>query len=173
MIQHYDLVISATTLFTCIQLRAVPPNVIVSVRVFPGFTSYEPVVLIAGVVGHKVHYDFQPPVPRLDYKCLKVSHGAKYGINVSVVRDVVAKVSHGRPVDWRQPQGLDTNINQMVQSGGDPPQVPGSVIIGVLEGAWVDLVDDTPLPPLGNKVSILSSQNVTFLFISIITRKLK
>ena len=67
-----------------------------------------------------------------------------------IVRDVITKVSHWTLVDGGQPDRPRPDVDQVVQPRGDPGQVSGPVIIGVLEGSGIDLVDDGVLPPLFN-----------------------
>ena len=105
-------------------------------------------MLIAGVIRNKVHNDLESSLFRLSCQFFEVVHGAEYRVDVSVAGNIVAEVRHGGLVDWGQPEGLNTNLHQMIQSVCDSSQVTGPVIIRVLEGARVDLVDDRTLPPL-------------------------
>ena len=47
-----------------------------------------------------------------------------------------------------KPDHIHAQLLQVVQLGGDAWQVADAVAIGVFEGAWIDLVDDSFLPPL-------------------------
>ena len=85
----------------------VPPDVVVFVAGVPVLRLDEPLVLVARVVGDKVHDDPQPLGLGLGRQALKVLHGAKDRVNVHVVGDVVAEVGHGRLVDGREPKRPD------------------------------------------------------------------
>ena len=65
-----------------------------------------------------------------------------------VVWDVVPEVSHGRPVDRRQPERVHPEVHEVVQPGGDAGQVSRPVTVRVLEGPGVDLVDSGAPPPV-------------------------
>ena len=45
---------------TWVGLISVPPDVVVSVGLLPLLTLHKPLMLIAGVVRHKVHDDLEP-----------------------------------------------------------------------------------------------------------------
>ena len=51
------------------------------------------------------------------HKISEVIKGAKDGVNVLEIRNVISKVSHGTLVDWRQPNCLHTQVHKVVQSG--------------------------------------------------------
>jgi hypothetical protein len=55
----------------------------------------EPGVEVGAVVGHKVDHELDAPAVGLFDEALEVLDGAKQRVDVSVVGDVVAKVSHG------------------------------------------------------------------------------
>ena len=48
-----------------------------------------------------VQEDFELTPMRLGHELVKVFQGPKEGVDIRVVRDIVAKVSHGRRKDWR------------------------------------------------------------------------
>ena len=45
-------------------------------------TSEEPIMLVAGVVGNKVHDDLQSSLFRLGRQLFEVVHGAKYRVDI-------------------------------------------------------------------------------------------
>jgi hypothetical protein len=46
-----------------------------------------------------------------------------------------------------QPDGVDAEFLQVIETARDPVQIADSVTIGVLEAPRVDLVDDRVFPP--------------------------
>src|SRR6476646_3880244 len=104
----------------------------------------EPGVLDRSVAGDQVEQDAKAAfVPRGD----EVVERAELGVDSRVVRNVVAEVREWGGVDRRQPQGVDSEPGEVVEALRDPVQVADPVSIGVLERAWVDLVDDCMVPP--------------------------
>src|SRR3954454_15973979 len=70
-----------------------------------------------------------------------------------VVGDVVAEVGQWRRIDRRQPERIDPEPGQVLESRADSAQVADAVAIGVLERAGVDLIDDGFLPSHNWRVS--------------------
>src|SRR5690606_15305350 len=52
----------------------------------------EPLVLVGGVIHHKVHENAQPPCTRLMHECHEIAAGPVAGIHPVVVADVVTVV---------------------------------------------------------------------------------
>ena len=76
------------------------PDVVVAVgRVPPAQRVDEPGVLVAGVIGHEIHQDADAAGRRLAHQRVEVVEGPEGGIDVAVVRDVVAPVTVGRAGD--------------------------------------------------------------------------
>jgi hypothetical protein len=69
-------------------------------------------------------------------------------IDVAVVADLVAEIDPRRRVERCQPDGVDTEIDQVVQSLCDAVEVPDAITVVVLEATYVDLVEDTFCPPV-------------------------
>ena len=126
----------------------VGPDVVVPVcRVPPAQRVDEPGVLVAGVVGHQVHEDADATRAGLAHEVVEVVEGAERGIDVAVVRHVVAPVAVGRAGDRRQPDAADAEPRQVVELGDDAGQVAHAVPVRVGVGAGVDLVEDAAVPP--------------------------
>ena len=67
-------------------------DVIISVLLFTGLRSLEPLVLVGGMVDNEVHNNGYPSRLSLGKQKVKVLHGAELGLDILVVRDVVAVV---------------------------------------------------------------------------------
>jgi hypothetical protein len=109
-------------------------------------------VLVGGVVGHPVDNDPHAALVGASQQVVEVGQGAEDRVDVGVVRDVVAEVGHGRPVERRQPDGGHPEravgaVVQVVEVVVDTRQVTDTVLVAVREAAWVDLVDHPSLPP--------------------------
>ena len=107
----------------------------------------EPGVLIGGVVGDEIEDDAEVEGVGLVDEGVEVIEGAEEGIDVAVVGDVVAEVGHGGWVDGGDPDGVDPEFCEVGEAGGDAFEVSCAVVVAVLEGARIDLVDDSRLPP--------------------------
>jgi hypothetical protein len=104
-------------------------------------------VLVAGVVRHVVDQHAQPAVVRRREQLIEVGQRAEDGVDIGVVRHVVAEVGHGGRIEGRDPDGVDPEPCQVVEPPRDACQVTGPAAGRVGEGARIDLVDDACLPP--------------------------
>ena len=107
----------------------------------------EPRMLGRRVVGHPVDEHPQAAVVRLGHQRVEVGQRAEDGVDVAVVADVVAVVLHRRPVERRQPEGVDAQPHQVVEMGTDAVEVADPVTVRVGERARIDLVHDRRTPP--------------------------
>ena len=75
------------------------------------------------MVGNEVddHLEFQ--FPGAGQEGIEVVERAEQGVDIAVVADVVAEVGHRRAVEWGQPDRLDAEVGDVVQSGGDAGEV--------------------------------------------------
>ena len=88
------------------------------------------------------------PLAGLGHQPVKVGQRAVLGIDVLVIRDVVAEVHLRRGIAGRQPDGVHAELFQVVQPRGDAVQIADAVAVRVLKAARIDLVDDGVLPPV-------------------------
>lgn len=109
----------------------------------------EPGVLVGGVVGYKVENNFEAALLGFVQQAVEGGQIAKHGVDIAVVGDIVAEVGHGAGEDGRNPDGVDAEIDQIVEPVDDALQVADAVAGAVLKAAGVDLVEDGRLPPFG------------------------
>ena len=67
------------------------------------------------MVGHPVEDDPQAAPVRLGEQPVEGVEVAEDRIDVGVVADVVAEIGHRRAVDRRQPDGVDTQLRDVVE----------------------------------------------------------
>jgi hypothetical protein len=48
----------------------------------------------------------------------------------------------------RDPDGVDTEILQIVEFGGDAVEVANAIVVAVGKTSWIDFIEDGVLPPL-------------------------
>ena len=66
-----------------------------------------------------------------------------------VVADVVAVVVVRRPIDRRQPDDVDAEVDEVVELVDDPAEIADTIAVAVGEAARIDLVDGRRGPPRG------------------------
>jgi hypothetical protein len=94
------------------------------------------------VVGHEVEQDPDISTMGLGDELVEISHRPEDRIDLTVISDVVAEVGHGGDEDRREPNGVDSQPLQIVESAGDASEVPDAIPVRVLVRTRVDLVDD-------------------------------
>src|SRR5690348_10076908 len=107
----------------------------------------EPGVRDRGVAGDQVEQYAKAAFVCHGEELVEVVERTELGVDRWVVRNVVAEVREGGGVDRRQPEGVDSAPDEVVEPLRDPAQIADPVSVGVLERARVDLVDDCMVPP--------------------------
>jgi hypothetical protein len=69
---------------------------------------------------------------RLD-QAIEIGHAPKQGIHINVICDIIAEVCHGGGKDWRQPNGVNSELNQIWQSFNNTLDVTYAIPITVLK----------------------------------------
>src|SRR3989475_2589946 len=83
----------------------------------------------------------------LGNELIKVFQGTEEGIDIRVVRDIIAKVSHGGRKDRRQPERIDPQPLQVIEATGNASQITNAITIPIHERARIDMIDHAALPP--------------------------
>ena len=130
------------------------PPVPVGVRVALVLRRLEPRMLVGGVVDHQVHHDLESALVRFGQQLVHVVKRAEQRVDVPVVGDVVAVVVLRGPVDRGEPQHIHAEVGEIVEAGGDALKISETIAVRVLEGTWVNLVDDGVRPPRVGRGSV-------------------
>ncbi|HEX4745370.1 MAG TPA: hypothetical protein VFU99_00675 [Gaiellaceae bacterium] len=107
----------------------------------------EPRVLIRGVVGDEVEEDANSARPRLRHQPVEVGERPEIRVDADVVRDVVAPVDVRRGVNRIQPDPVDAQPLDVLESLGDAGEVSDAVAVRVGERPRIDLVQNRISPP--------------------------
>jgi hypothetical protein len=67
----------------------------------------------------------------LGHELIKVFEGAEERVDTRIVRDIVAKVSHGGRKDWREPERIDPQPLEVIESTGNASQITNAIAITV------------------------------------------
>jgi len=110
-------------------------------------------MLIGCVVWHQIENDLQIARMRRSNQRIEIIQRAEYRIDSQIVGDVIAKVGHRRRKDRRQPNRIDAEIAEIEHMIDDSGQIADSVAIRVLKRPWVNLIENSALPP-GNRCVI-------------------
>ena len=105
-------------------------------------------MLVRGMGIHLINDHLEPETVGVRDQAIEVLQRAEHRIDATVVLDVVAKILHWRRKERRQPDAVDTETGDMIQSADDARQIADAVSIAVRKTARVDLVDDGSPPPV-------------------------
>src|SRR5215471_1191315 len=117
------------------------------------------------MVGNVIEQHFQAVAMRVGQKRIEIIQGTKDRIDVGVVADIVAEVSHWRRIDRRNPDGVHAEPLQIVEFAPNANEITNAIAVAVHKRAWIDLIDDATLPPskycelqiIDNHLNILST----------------
>ncbi len=84
---------------------------------------------------------------RTAYEPVKIIQITEYRVDIAIVRNIIAIVSHRRCEEWRQPDRIDTQIRNIVQFGDDPVQIANATIGRIQKAPRIDVVGHRPFPP--------------------------
>src|SRR5215468_9664896 len=104
-------------------------------------------MLIRRMIRDIVQKDFELTPMGLGHELIKVCQSTKEGIDIRIVRDIVAKVSHGGWKDRRQPERIDPQPLEIIESTGNASQITNAITITVHKRARIDMIDHAALPP--------------------------
>src|SRR5581483_2797526 len=99
------------------------------------------------MVRHEIKNQFQAVVVCFGNQCVEIRHRTKNRIDAGVVGDIVAEIGHRRWIDRRKPERVNSETSQIGQSLDNSPEISDAVVIGILERAWIDLIEYSALPP--------------------------
>ena len=82
---------------------------------------------------HLVNDDLQPKFMCMGQHRVEIRQRAEQGVDIGVVRHVIAHVGHGRGEDRRKPDGVAAKLRNMRQPAGNSGQIADAVASAVLK----------------------------------------
>jgi hypothetical protein len=100
------------------------------------------------VIQYKVHNDADIVFPGISCQMLEVLERSIHRIDIFVIRDVIPKVDLRRGIAGCNPNGINSQILQIVEVGVDTLEISDAIIVAIGKASRVDLIEDRMLPPL-------------------------
>ena len=75
-------------------------------------------------------------------QAIEIGQRAVHGVDGFVVGDVIAEIDLRRREARGDPDGVDAELVQVIELGGDAVEVADAVVVAVGEAARIDLVED-------------------------------
>src|SRR5215472_13688550 len=117
---------------------AIPPNVPVAVgSCARALRILEPFVLIRSVVGDEIQNDADATMIGFGEQVIEITERAVHGVNVLVVRDVVAEIYLRGRETWGDPDRIDAEVLQVIELGSDAVEIADPIIVAVSEAARI------------------------------------
>ena len=140
------------------------PDVIILVFRVLRRALFEPFVLVGRMVDDEVHNDFHTPFVCAVEHCFEIFHRAVFGVDVVVVRYVVAVVLLRRYIKRRKPYCIHAQAFDVIQLAEHAFEVAHSVAVAVAETARPNLIDGQFfVPGLFHNAIILPFLGLTIL----------
>jgi hypothetical protein len=116
-----------------------------TVRIFTGLS--EPCMLIGAVVNDKIHNDVNVPGACLEKEKIEAVEIAEAGIDIVIIRDIVALVGKWGAVHRRDPEDTDAESFQILQFDDDALDITDAIAVRVTKALGPDLIGNLILPP--------------------------
>ena len=68
-------------------------------------------------------------------------------MNIFVVSNVVSEIRHRGWIDRRYPDCVNAQPLKIIQAANNTNEITYTVIVGILERSWIDLINNSLLPP--------------------------
>src|SRR2546428_13279197 len=104
-------------------------------------------MLIGAMIGHKIQDELDVTLVGLIKQGIQVCQGSEERMHIAVIANIITEIGHGRRVDGRKPDGINTEPLQVVQLAADTREVSYPIAIAIEKTAWVDLINHARLPP--------------------------
>ena len=138
-------------------VTTVSPHIPIPLGTIPARTRLnEPRMLVRRVARHQVNHHFDIARMRFVQQHTKIIQTAKYRINILIIRHVIAKVSHGRREKWRNPNGINAEITEIVHLERNAIQIPDPVTVQVSETSRINLIQRSNITPRFSHVLSIS-----------------
>jgi hypothetical protein len=89
----------------------------------------------------------------------KIIQAAKHWIDILIIRHVIAKVSHGRREKWRNPNGINAEITEIVHLERNAVQVSDPITVQVSETSRINLIQRSNITPRFSHVLSISEMS--------------
>src|SRR5208337_522734 len=99
------------------------------------------------MIRHEIHDHADSPLSGFGDKLIKIGECAELRVDGRVIRNIVAKVDLWRRIYGCNPDGVNAQVLQIAQAGGDSVQISDTIAIRILKAARVDFLNDGMLPP--------------------------
>ena len=104
-------------------------------------------MLVGGVIDDELGDHLQSQPVRLAQHGAKIVERAELRMHVLIVGNVVAVVLERRGIEGHQPDGVDPEVPDVVELGGQALEIADAIVVRIEERLDVELVDDRVLVP--------------------------
>src|SRR2546427_7555486 len=104
-------------------------------------------MLIGAMIGHIVQDELEATLVRLLKQGVQVCQGSEERMHIAVIANIITEIGHGRRVDGRKPDGINTEPAQIVQLAADTREVSYPISIAIEKTPRVNLINHARLPP--------------------------
>ena len=120
-------------------------------------------MLFRSVIHHEIENDFDAAFMRFEDQLFNLSHRPENRIDFEEVGNIIAIIDFRRFEDRIQPNHIDAQILNIIQTVDNTANIPDTIPVGVLKTHRIHLIHNQSMPPLTH---ITHTKNLTFVMAS-------
>jgi hypothetical protein len=125
-----------------------PPDIPIPIlTLLTALTLPEPLMLITGMIHHKIHHILHLPLMQAPDQLIMILHRPVLGMDVPIIAYIIPHVDLRGGEDGAKPDHVDAQRFDVVELGSNAGDVAEARTGGVEEGGRVDLIDAGFFPP--------------------------
>ena len=105
-------------------------------------------MLVRRVRDDLIDDDLQPQPVRLCHQRVEIGKRAEHRIDIAIIGNIIAHISHGRGEEGREPDAVNAKRGDIGQTFRHPGKIAIAVAGRILKRARIDLIDHRSLPPV-------------------------
>ncbi len=126
--------------FFAVFALSLAPDIKIGIGLLALNALFKPFVLVGGMIYYKVHNDLKPHRMRPVKHLLKLLESAVFGIDIAIIRYIVAVIRLRRYVQWRKPYRVNAYALYIIELAEHALKVADAVIIAVAERTGPNLI---------------------------------
>ena len=112
-------------------------------------------MFVGAVVYNQIHQNVHAALLSFCNQAVHIFHGAKAGVNVIIIGNIVALVCQRRAIARGKPDDIYAKILQVIQLLYNSRQIADSVTVCIVKALRVNLIGNLILPPFSFHMYIL------------------
>ena len=117
-------------------------DVVVAIFFIPRKCFFEPLVLVRGMVDHKIHHDSDTALPCLGYQLVEILHRAELRLNGFIIGNIITIVVIRAFINRGEPNMICPQLGNMIQTFNDTTKITNTVAVGIFVRSRIYLINN-------------------------------